>query len=270
MKNCGQSSIGLCSWSLQKELPQVAEVMSALGVDHVHLGPVTHANRQECLDLQKKHNWQISSTMIGFPQEDYSTLDAIKQTGGIVPDDCWEKNRDLFQQALEVTADLGIGYLSMHAGFIDESNADYARKIHDRIRLLADAAAAKNITLLLETGQETAGDLKHFLETLNHPQLAVNFDPANMILYGKGDPIEAVRTLGPWIKHVHIKDANRSDVPGQWGAEVPWGEGQVNAAAFLGVLDEIGYAGALAIEREAGDDRAGDIKQAIDRLVASR
>lgn len=270
MKNCGKSPIAICSWSLQQDLPDVAQVMGGLGVDHVHLGPVIHENRQQCLDLQKKHNWKITSTMIGFPQEDYSTLDAIKKTGGVVPDDCWDKNRDLFQQALDVTADLGIACLSMHAGFIDESSADYARKIHDRIRSLADAAAKMNIMLLLETGQETADDLKRFLQTLNHPSLAVNFDPANMILYGKGDPIQAVKTLAPWIKHVHIKDANGSATSGQWGAEVPWGTGQVNAGKFLDTLDEIGYTGALAIEREAGNDRAGDIKQAIESLVAAR
>jgi len=61
--------------------------------------------------------------------------------------------------------------------------------------------------------------------------VAVNFDPANMILYDKGDPIEAVRTLGPWIKHLHVKDATRTEQPGTWGAEVPWGTGQVGREA---------------------------------------
>jgi sugar phosphate isomerase/epimerase len=97
--------------------------------------------------------------------------------------------------------------------------------------------------------------------------MGVNFDPANMILYDKGDPIEAVRVLAPWIKHVHIKDAIRTKTPGQWGAEVPWGDGQVNSGAFLKVLRKVGFAGVLAIEREAGDDRVGDIKLAVERLV---
>ena len=89
-----------------------------------------------------------------------------------------------------------------------------------------------------------------------------------MILYAKGDPIEAVRILAPWIKHVHIKDAVKSSVPGEWGTEVPWGDGEVGCDRFIQALDEIGYAGALAIEREGGESRGEDIKLAADRLGA--
>lgn len=83
-------------------------------------------------------------------------------------------------------------------------------------------------------------ELRRFLEELNHPALAVNFDPANMILYDKGNPIEALQTLSPWIKHVHIKDAIRTQTPGTWGPEVPWGSGQVGGEKFLKTLKKIG------------------------------
>jgi len=205
--------------------------------------------------------------MIDFPQEDYSSLDSIKVTGGIVPDDCWDENRELFLRAVEATVKLGVKYLSMHAGFLDHSNEAYAKKFYERIKCLADAAGEKEIVLLLETGQETAEDLAKFMEELNHPAVGVNFDPANMILYDKGDPIEAVKVLSPWIKHIHIKDANRTTEPGTWGAEVPWGKGQVAAERFLKTLEKIGFDGVMAIEREAGDDRLGDIKSAIERLT---
>jgi sugar phosphate isomerase/epimerase len=204
--------------------------------------------------------------MIDFPQEDYSTLESIKITGGIVPDDCWQQNRRLFEGAVEVTAELGVEYLSMHAGFIDLDDPQYAQKITNRIKSLADAAAKKNITLLMETGQETAEELSNFLEALNHPSVGVNFDPANMILYDKGDPVEALRLLAPWIRHVHIKDAIKTQNPGTWGQEVPWGSGQVDPDTFLTALKSIGFKGALAVERESGDDRLGDIKLAIDKL----
>ena len=123
--------------------------------------------------------------------------------------------------------------------------------------------------LLLETGQETAQELRNFLEELNNPVIGVNFDPANIILYDKGDPIEAVRVLAPWIKHIHIKDATRTKQPGTWGLEVPWGDGEVGPETFLNVLKEIGFEGTLAIEREAGDDRLGDVKLAAERLQHS-
>ena len=103
---------------------------------------------------------------------------------------------------------------------------------------------------------------------MNHDALGVNFDPANMILYDKGDPIEAVKVLGPWIKHVHIKDAKRTKEPGTWGAEVVWGDGEVGTDSFLKALSGTGFEGVISVEREAGDDRFGDIKTAVERLAA--
>jgi len=90
-------------------------------------------------------DWIVTATMIDFPQEDYSSLDAIKVTGGIVPDECWEQNRELFLGAVDATVKLRVNYLSMHAGFIDETDQVHAEKFHDRIRTLADAAAVKDI-----------------------------------------------------------------------------------------------------------------------------
>lgn len=263
---CKNWPIGLCSWSLQTDIAGVADAMDKIGLDHVHLGIRAAVEDGEILKQIEKQSWIITCTMIDFPQEDYSSLDAIKVTGGVVPDDCWERNRELFMGAVDATAELGVDYLSMHAGFLDESNEEYAKKFTDRIVTLADAADAKAIKLLLETGQEKAEELRSFLEKLDHPALGVNFDPANMILYDKGNPIDAVHVLGPWIEHVHIKDADRTKQPGTWGAEVPWGEGQVRTGLFLDALDEIGFDGALAIEREAGEDRFGDIKMAAGKL----
>jgi sugar phosphate isomerase/epimerase len=249
----------------------VAKVMKELGLQHVHLGirGAVEDSSGKQLDTIRAQRWTITSTMIDFPQEDYSTLESIKVTGGVVPDDSWERNRDLFVGAAQATATLGVKYLSMHAGFIDESNKAYVKKMHQRMRTLADAAEANGIALLLETGQETAPELSHFLEELDHDSVGVNFDPANMILYDKGDPIEAVRVLSPWIRHLHVKDAVRTKQPGTWGSEVPWGDGQVGVERFLGVLQEVGFKGAMTIEREAGDNRAGDIKLAIQRLTAA-
>ncbi|UCG47333.1 MAG: sugar phosphate isomerase/epimerase [Phycisphaerales bacterium] len=267
---CKNWPVGVCSWSLQTDVAGVAQAMRKIGIEHVNLGirPALEQNGEAVLDAIQKQTWTISSTMIDFPQEDYSTLDSIRETGGVVPDEYWERNHKLFVGAVEVTGMLGVKYIAMHAGFIDESNPEYARKFYDRIRTLADAAGAKNLTLLLETGQETAEELREFLEKLSHPAVAVNFDPANMILYDKGNPIEAVKVLAPWIRHLHVKDATRTKQPGTWGAEVPWGDGEVNTDIFLKTLEEIGFDGVMAIEREAGADRFGDINLAAQRLQA--
>jgi sugar phosphate isomerase/epimerase len=260
--------IGVCSWSLQLEINEVTEALNKIGIDFLHLGLrwILDRDRQDNISLIKKQPWKISATMIDFPKEDYSTLESIKLTGGIVPDESWDKNRKLFFDAVKATKALGVNYLSMHAGFIDETQKGYAEKFRDRIKVLADAAANENIMLLLETGQETAEHLRKFLEEINHPAIGVNFDPANMILYDMGDPIEAVKILSPWIKHIHIKDAVHTANPGTWGQEVVWGDGQVQPDKFLRALKEINYKGVLAIEREAGDSRLDDIQFAAQRL----
>jgi len=268
MMQCGTWPIGVCSWSLQKDVAGVAEVMRQLGIEHVNLAvrPAVEDEAGAVLKSMQQQDWKIYCTMIDFPQEDYSTLDTIKVTGGIAPDEYWERNRQLFLGAVDVTATLGVKYIMMHAGFIDHTNEAYVKNFYDRIRTLADAAGDKQITLLLETGQETAEELRDFLETLKHPAVGVNFDPANMILYGKGEPKQAVKVLANWIKHIHVKDALPTETPGTWGSEVPWGDGKVECNKFLTILREVGFNGVLGIEREAGDDRIGDIKLAAERL----
>ncbi|MCX6901335.1 MAG: sugar phosphate isomerase/epimerase [Verrucomicrobia bacterium] len=267
---CDAWPVAVCSWSLRTDPDGVAEAMRQLGIDHVNLTlrPVFAEGGEAYLDAIRRQRWTISAATIGFPQEDYSSLESIRATGGILPDECWPRNQQMVARAAAITAELGVRFLTMHAGFIESDAASQDHRLRDRLVSLADAAAQRGITLLMETGQETAECLRELLEELRHPALGVNLDPANMILYGKGDPVAAVRTLGPWIRHVHIKDAIRTKQPGTWGSEVPWGEGEVGATAFLNALKDAGFAGVLAIEREAGNNRLGDVQLAAERLAA--
>ena len=120
--------------------------------------------------------------------------------------------------------------------------------------------------ILMETGQENAETLMAFLTEISHPALGVNFDPANMILYGKGDPVLGLKIMVTWVKHVNIIDALRSPISGEWGSEVPWGEGDFDNNEFLNTLKRIGYQGALAIEREAGSTRMQAILNTVGAL----
>jgi len=153
--------------------------------------------------------------------------------------------------------------VTFHAGFLphDPKDPDFAKMLR-RLAETAEAFRAARIVLGLETGQETAPVLVKLLRKLNCPNVGVNFDPANMILYDKGNPIAALRTLGPWIRQVHIKDALRTKVPGTWGQEVTVGTGQVNWAAFFATLKELKFTGDFVIEREAGNQRVADIRTA--------
>ncbi|MBQ6339742.1 MAG: sugar phosphate isomerase/epimerase [Kiritimatiellae bacterium] len=271
-------NLGVCSWSFQKPLDDVAAEMKKLGLKRIHLalqpfleGGSRHgaAEGAAALDRVKARlasgEWKLSATMIGFPQEDYSTLESIKKTGGIVPDDVWEANKKIIVAGAKLSAELKAPVLTMHAGFLDESNAAALKKYTDRVKFIVDTCGAAGVPVAFETGQETAADLAKFLPTV--PGAGVNFDPANMILYGKGNPVEAVRVLAPWIKHVHLKDAVQTKKPGTWGTEVPWGDGEVNAPRFLAELKAVGYKGVFAIEREGGNDRTGDIALAAKRLL---
>src|SRR5262249_1085111 len=166
------------------------------------------------------------------------------------------------------TKALGLKDLTLHAGFIPEP-ADPGRKgMLDTLSQAGRLAADAGVTLAFETGQETAELLRRTLDELKAPNLKVNFDPANMLLYDMGDPIRAVEILGPDIRSVHVKDARRTKTPGEWGEEVPLGEGEVNQPHFLQALERVGYAGPLIVEREVGDQagRLRDGALGLERL----
>ncbi|MBQ7188661.1 MAG: sugar phosphate isomerase/epimerase [Kiritimatiellae bacterium] len=280
MKTCGEWPIALCSWSLTRKVgdkmvplsvDEIGSVMNALGLEYINLaiGPALDpVTGPAYLEAVRRQNWKISAGMMAFDYEDYTTLDTIKATGGIAPDDKWPASGEAFAKAAKIAAELGTKYIAMHVGFLNESDSAYAKKFFDRVRYLGDAAKDAGLTLLMETGQETADDLLHFVETLNHENVRLNLDPANLILYNKDEPIPSVKKLAPYIRHVHIKDAIRTKVPGTWGQEVTWGDGEVNSFAFLNALRSVGYQGCLAIEREAGEQRVTDIATAVRRLQA--
>ena len=264
MIKCGNWPISVCSWSVNSDLDVLARLRDETGIEYLHLDTTAvMKNGEGYLSKIQRNGWNISSCMVGFEQEDYSSLDTIKKTGGINPDSCWDTNRRRVLSAIEITADLSVQYLSFHAGFIDIENCGTLKA---RMAELADYSAEKGVTILMETGQESAEDLRTFLGIVNRPNIKVNFDPANMILYAKGEPVEALKTLKDWIRHIHIKDATKTNIPGTWGMEVPWAAGDVNAGRFLSLLKEIQYNGSLAVEREAGENRIEDITSVIRYL----
>jgi sugar phosphate isomerase/epimerase len=166
-----------------------------------------------------------------------------------------------------IVARAGLTHVTFHAGFLphDRRDPSYAT-LAGRLTQVASLFADHGLTCGLETGQEEASALRIFLEELAQPNLGCNFDPANLILYGKGDPIAGLRTLLPFVRSCHIKDAVATPTPGTWGTEVVVGTGQVDWPAFFDVLAGAGFTGTLAIEREAGHARVADI-QAAHRFV---
>lgn len=263
--------LAFCSWSTQPKCPGcLIESATAIGLSRVqlHLDPLAFDEKWADAKAQiGDAGITVISGMFTPVGEDYTTPATIKATGGIVPDQHWETNLANFTKVAQVCADLGLGSIGFHAGFIPEDDPAVHDKLVARLqelaKVLADTAGAD---LLLETGQETADSLSRFLGHVDRENVGVNFDPANMILYGMGDPIAAVRKLLPHIRQAHVKDATSPPEPGAWGAEVVVGTGEVDWVAFFNELNGAGFDGNLAIEREAGDDRIGDIKQAAAYL----
>ena len=264
-------AIGVCSWSLQvKNVPELQRLVDQLGVSVVQIacGDPHHAAWDEGDAMPAaalKAGFQMSGTMFGFPGEDYTTPQTIQKTGGFGNPATRPERLERYKWALDRTKSLGLSDMMLHAGFLPESGEPDRKPFLDTLAKVSDLAKAKGITIAFETGQETADLLRRTLDDLKCPNLKVNFDPANMLLYDMGDPIRAVEILGPDIRSVHVKDANRPKVPGQWGEEVPLGRGQANIKQFVTTLKKVGYRGPLCIEREVGDQagRIADIAHGI-------
>jgi sugar phosphate isomerase/epimerase len=260
--------LGACSWSLRAEkLDDLCALVREVGVPHVQLGldPVargawTVAEVRAAFDAA---GLTIRSGMMGTIGEDYTTLDTIRETGGVRPTRHWEANLAHANACADAARELGLDLVSFHAGFLPHEADDPERAVLvDRLRQVADAFAARGVRVAFETGQETAETLLGVLDEIGRESVGVNFDPANMLLYAMGDPVEALRLLAPRVFQVHIKDAVRTEVPGTWGAEVPVGTGEVDWSAFFEVLRAAGLGVDLMIEREAGDARVADMRTA--------
>lgn len=265
--------IGVCSWSLRCHgIAETVAAVKGLGLSHMQLAlggliDTGDAAVDDAKKLLEREQVKLSAGMIGFAGEDYSSIATIRQTGGLAPDGEWEKRRMLIESAAKVGKRLGLGMVSAHIGFVPGSNEPGYAKMVSRVREAAGLFGEGGQEFLFETGQEGASELLQFLNDVARPNVGVNFDPANMILYGAGSPIDAVRILGRHVHHVHIKDGVGSSQPGVlWGEEVPFGKGSVDAMAFLESLRIAGYRGALVIEREAGSHRIADVGHAIGVL----
>ncbi len=264
-------AIGVCSWSLQvKNVPELKRLMAGLGIDVVQIacGDPHHASWDEGDNMPaaaRAAGFRMTGAMLGFPGEDYTTPKTIEHSGGFGNPATRPERLERFKWALDRTVALGLSDIMLHAGFLPEPGHPDRKPFLDTLAKVSQLAKEKNITVAFETGQESADLLRRTLDDLKCPNLKINFDPANMILYDMGDPIRAVEILGPDIRSVHVKDANRTKVPGTWGEEVPLGQGQVNIKKFVDTLKQVGFKGALCIEREVGnqEQRVADIAHGV-------
>ena len=253
------------------------DAVKKLGVKTVHLHAPTAANRtpdkmREVRGEFDEAGIEITVVFVGFPEDDYTTPETVKSTVGLVPG---SMRSERIKETLAITdfaRDLGVGAIGMHLGFVPpDPQASAFGEIVEATRTVCDHCAPNSQFFHLETGQESAQELAQFIEAVDRPNLAVNFDPANMILYGAGDPLEALEIVGKYVRSVHCKDASYKRMPGQhWAEDTPLGTGDVDLEAFLRKLHKLNYEGPLTIEREYSPDQAGDIQSALKLLEALR
>ncbi len=254
------------------------EVAHELGISTVHLHAPHRQTRtpdqaRRFLDRLGELGITITAVFGGFEGESYADIPTVVRTVGLVPPATrCERVREM-EEISDFAALLGCNTVALHLGFVphDRSDPGY-REIVDVTKSLCDYVKANGQNLHLETGQESADALLAFLADVDRDNLFVNFDPANMILYGSGEPIEALRKIGRYVRSIHCKDAKWAAHPGQeWGVEVPFGQGEVGAETFLQTLKDLGYDGPLTIEREIPQEphrQKAEIGQAVQVLTA--
>ncbi|MFZ5831411.1 MAG: sugar phosphate isomerase/epimerase family protein [Planctomycetota bacterium] len=237
------------------------EIARELGVPTIqlhapHAATRTPRHADEFLQRLGEYGMRITVVFAGFAGESYADIPTCKRTVGLVPRETRAARVQELKEIANFARVLEVDSVGLHVGFIPHDPQDPLRR--EMIAVIRDVCGHLHDNrqrLHLETGQETAGTLLAFLHDAHCDNLFVNFDPANMILYGSGDPIEAVRKVGHYVRSVHCKDARWSAQPGEtWGQETPLGEGDVDFEQFLAALKEIGYTGPLTIEREIPED----------------
>jgi sugar phosphate isomerase/epimerase len=252
------------------------EVARELGVPTIQL----HAPARESRTTEKAEAFQqrlreagITLTCVfgGFEGESYADIPTVERTVGLVPPETRAARTLEMKEISDFAKLLGVKAVGLHLGFVphDTSSALYKDAV-EVTRDLCDHVKGNGQALHLETGQETADGLLKFIQDVGRDNLFINFDPANMILYGTGEPIAALKKVGRYVRSVHCKDGKWAANPGkEWGAEVPLGQGDVGFENYLRTLKEIGYDGPLTIEREIPQEperQKAEIGHAINLL----
>ena len=237
------------------------EVARDLGIHTIqlhapHESTRTQANATAFLEKLKKYDLTLTCVFAGFEGESYADIPTVARTVGLVPPDMRAARTKEIKAIADFAKLLGCNAVGLHLGFVphDTKHPLYGEVIAIT-REICVHCTVHGQALHLETGQETADALLQFINDVGRDNLFINFDPANMILYGTGEPIEALRKVGKYVRSVHCKDGKWAKNPGQeWGQEVPLGQGDVGMENYLRTLKEIGYSGPLTIEREIPQD----------------
>lgn len=194
-------------------------------------------------------------------------------TLGLVPE-CYRFERtQALLKGVEFAHKCGLKQIATHAGFIPEDcNSEVYKGTLVALKQVVRACKRYDMNFLFETGQETPVTLLRTIEDLGGENVGINFDTGNIVLYGKGNPNDALEVFGKYVKDFHCKDGLYPTNGRELGHEVPLGQGKADWPRLIRQLKDLGYDGPLTIEREiSGEQQTKDIlaaKEMLERLVA--
>lgn len=218
--------------------------------------------------LEKTQGIALVGLWAGWPGPKAWNFTEGPATLGLVPRDWRQRRLEALYKAAEFATWMGVTDVVTHIGFIPEnpSTTEYLDFIAC-LRPLVQDYRAKGLCFGFETGQETPITLLRTIQDLGGEGLCINLDPANLLMYGKANPVDAVSIYGPYIHSVHVKDGLYPTNGQELGQEMPVGEGRVNFPALLPALYQYGFEGSYVIEREiTGPQQGPDILKARDLI----
>lgn len=228
-----------------------------------YINRFTPAAASQLGDLLKKYALTATTVeVVGPPPLEWNFLRG-PSTIGLVPPSTRAARIDALRQVSDFAKLLGIPQVQTHCGFIPEDPADplYGQTV-EAIHSVASHCKGNGQYFLMETGQETPTTMSRAIRDVNMPNLAVGLDTANLILYGKANPVDAVDILGPHVRSIHAKDGRWPTDPSKLGEEVLIGKGLVDFRSVFTKLHRIGYTGAVTIEREtSGPQQIEDVRE---------
>lgn len=228
-----------------------------------YIGKFTPALAKTMRDALDKHQVVATTVEVVRPEPlKWNFMDG-PSTIGVVPRQYRAARIDALKQVSDFGKLLGVPQVQTHCGFIPENPRDelYHETV-EAIRELTLHCAGNGQSFLMETGQETPTTMSRVIRDVNHPALGVGLDTANLILYGKANPVDAVKILGPHIRAMHAKDGKWPTNPSELGKEVLIGKGEVDFRKVFEGLRAAGYQGAVSIEREtSGPQQIEDVRQ---------
>ena len=232
----------------------------------------TEENAAQVNSLTRAYGIEITAFWCGWEGPKFWNFTEGPETLGIVPMAYRARRIENLIDGAAYARRLGVADVVTHMGFIPENITDPAWPgVVAAVKAIALDLKRSGQNLLFETGQETPIVLRRLFESVNTGNLFINLDPANLIMYGKGNPVDALDVFGEYVRGVHAKDGLYPTNGRELGREVKVGCGKVNYPRFLQRLKEVGFDGSLTIEREiSGEQQLKDIletKQYLQELI---